>query len=209
MDKSRERQSNFELLRIFAMAVIVIHHACVHSGFTFQKPSLNKIIVEMLEIGGKLGVVIFVLISGYFLIEKKNGVLKKGFMLWGQVFFYSFLFLGMVLFFHEDRLLSTGNILMSIFPVIYRQYWFFSVYIIIYIMFPYINKFARSMEEFEYKKLLIIMIVMWVIIPTLTNQQLESNEILFFLLLYLGGGICVCTEKSINIKNIRCLKSIS
>ena len=90
MDKSRERQSNFELLRIFAMAVIVIHHACVHSGFTFQKPSLNKIIVEMLEIGGKAWRRYFCTDFGLFSYREEKWSIKEGIHVMGTGFLLFF-----------------------------------------------------------------------------------------------------------------------
>ena len=68
------RQSNFELLRIVAMVMIVFHHFAVHGGFNFDSTTLSipRFWFNFIIMGGKTGVNIFVLISGYFLIQSKS-----------------------------------------------------------------------------------------------------------------------------------------
>ena len=70
-----QRDSGLELLRIVAMLLIVCHHFSVHSAlplggnYTGSHP-FNVLWAQWLAFGGKLGVDIFVMISGYFLIAK-------------------------------------------------------------------------------------------------------------------------------------------
>ena len=60
------RQSNIELLRIIAMIFIIAHHFAVHGGFNFSTDiiTVNSLWIQFIKIGGKIGVNIFVLISG-------------------------------------------------------------------------------------------------------------------------------------------------
>ena len=55
------------------MIMIVMHHFAVHGGFEFGGTgvSWNRIWVQILSGGGRLGVDIFILISGYFLINSE------------------------------------------------------------------------------------------------------------------------------------------
>ena len=73
----KERNSSLELLRIISMILIVGYHYSLH-GFdrTLLDYNYNKYILDILMIGGKLGVNCFVLISAYFMIESKI-TLKK------------------------------------------------------------------------------------------------------------------------------------
>lgn len=71
--QAHSRNSNIELLRIISMFLIVVHHMSVH-GFTSAGrwnlqsfPSLNQFLVQFMVIGGKIGVDIFVVITGYYL----------------------------------------------------------------------------------------------------------------------------------------------
>ena len=61
-----KRESNLELLRIIMMILIVAHHFALHGGFDYPKEvvSLNRLWIQLMTIGGKLGVDVFVLISG-------------------------------------------------------------------------------------------------------------------------------------------------
>ncbi len=70
----RHRQSNIELLRIISMILIVAHHFSVHGGFDFSSTSfsVNRLYIQFLAMGGKIGVDIFVIISGYFLITSNK-----------------------------------------------------------------------------------------------------------------------------------------
>lgn len=70
-NKKKIRMSNFELLRILCMFLIVAHHFSVHSTFSNDISVVNLCLVRALRIGGKLAVNVYVLISGYFMISSK------------------------------------------------------------------------------------------------------------------------------------------
>lgn len=63
------RNSSIELLRILAMIMIVSCHFATHGGFSFDVKivSIPRLWWSFIEMGGNLGVDIFVLISGYML----------------------------------------------------------------------------------------------------------------------------------------------
>lgn len=187
--KNKSRSSNFELLRIIAMLMIVAHHFSIHSGFSMKIPPLylNTLFLQFLQFGGKIGVNVFVLISGYFLINTDNIKLKKVIKLWCQIFFYSFI-IYLIFTLTGYQKFNITSFIKSIMPIIYSQYWFASSYFILYLFVPYINKLVKNIEKVSYKKLLVLMFVLWSILPTLTKQKLYMNEILWFLFLYLVAG---------------------
>ena len=82
LKKPKIRESNIELLRILAMIMIIAHHFACHSNFDFPltEVTFNRVWIQFMHLGGKIGVDVFVLISGYFLINQKeikvNKVLK-------------------------------------------------------------------------------------------------------------------------------------
>ena len=86
----KERFSNIELLRIFAMLLIIAFHYAFKGGFVYESLSVNKMIINVLTMFGELGVNLFVLISGYFMI---NGTFrwKKVISICLQVYFYNWL----------------------------------------------------------------------------------------------------------------------
>lgn len=80
--QGKERQSNFELLRIIAMLFIVTHHLLIKGASTcgylqpydYNKDGLFGLFAESLIVGG---VNLFVLISGYFGIRHISKALLK------------------------------------------------------------------------------------------------------------------------------------
>lgn len=75
--KKKNRDSNIELLRIIAMCLIIFHHMALNTGIVDGYSINGNMIFGIIGgIGGKIGVVIFLLITGYFSINKIS-VLKK------------------------------------------------------------------------------------------------------------------------------------
>lgn len=68
------RNSNIEMLRIMSMFLIILHHGTLYSGFDFplQSISISKMCVDILSMGGKIGVSLFILITGYFLSQSEG-----------------------------------------------------------------------------------------------------------------------------------------
>ena len=94
--KIDNRESNFELLRIISMILIVLHHYALHGGL-FQPNNLNEKVGLFILLGGKIGVNVFVIISGYFLVNSKFRI-KKLLQLIGQVYFYAiFIIISLIL----------------------------------------------------------------------------------------------------------------
>lgn len=73
MLNGRERNSNFEILRIICMLLIVAHHFSVHGGFYYDASviSLNRFWIQFLIPCGRVGTNCFVMISGYFLVADR------------------------------------------------------------------------------------------------------------------------------------------
>lgn len=182
-----QRNSSVELLRIVAMLFIVLSHLCVHSGFELSALpfSFNKLLLGWGTLGN-LGVNIFVIISGYFLCVKTVNV--KGISkLLTQVWFYSWvLFAVAVLVFKVD--VSLKSAVTALFPTIFNEYWFFTAYIVLFLLSPFINTLIQSLNRQNFLRLLLCTVVLWVVIPTFTNQPMYGTEIPQFVTLYLIGA---------------------
>jgi surface polysaccharide O-acyltransferase-like enzyme len=187
--QTKGRQSNIELLRIIAMVFIVAHHFSLHVGFTFQSDELtvNRLWIQLIQIGGKIGVNVFVLVSGYFLIKSKAIKTSKILKLWLQIFTYSILLY--FIFVHSGTVaFSKKDLIEHILPITFSQWWFASAYFVLYLIFPYLNKLLMSLEKMQFQKLLVLLFFIWCIIPTFTEQSFESNYLLWFVFLYALAG---------------------
>lgn len=188
MKKNKGRNSNIELLRIISMFLIVCHHYTVHGAIDFNILSLstNKLILQALSFGGKLGVNLFVLISGYFLIEQKNDI-KKAIILWLDVSIYSICILLIFIPFQGD--IGIKTIIKSILPIPFNTYWFVTTYFVILLLCKYLNTFIKSLDKTNLDELIIISTIILSALPTLkissfSNSTLIINNTCWFILLY-------------------------
>ena len=181
----RMRASNFELLRLLAMLMIIFHHFAVHGGFFFDTEfiSINRIWIQFITIGGKLGVNIFVLISGYFLVDEQKLRLKKIFKFWGQIVFYSVIIYLLFLVINNQSI-SITRVIKSILPITVDYWWFASTYFVMYIASPFLNILLRNMSKQIYKYYLLIMFILWSLLPSVTTMSYQSNELWWFVFLY-------------------------
>ena len=104
-----------------------------------------------------------------------------------QVWFYS-LVLAPICYFVFDVNMSYSDIFRIVLPTIYVEYWFFTAYIVLLILSPFINLLISNMSRSNFNKLLLCMLILWVVIPTITEKNMYGREIPQFLLLYLLGA---------------------
>ncbi len=185
----KKRQSNIELLRIIAMLIIVAHHVAVHSGFGFPSDTVtfNRLWIQFIQIGGKVGVNIFVLISGYFSVTSPALSHNKTVKLWLQIFTYSasLYLIAMVAF---DEALTMKGAFKNFMPVTHSKWWFAGTYFILLLLSPFINRLLNSLDKKAYGKFLLITGLCWCVMPSLINQRVQSNSLLWFVFLYSLAG---------------------
>ncbi|MBQ8177222.1 MAG: acyltransferase family protein [Oscillospiraceae bacterium] len=199
-----KRQSNFELLRIVAMLMIVFFHFSVHgeNAFISDNVSFNEVWANILGFGGKLGVNIFVFISGYFMIESENTKPSKVINMWLQLFFYSVVcFIAAIIFFPQGEYeLGMKSIIKAAFPVSYSSWWFATQYIILYIFSPYLNKLLKQLNKREYINFLAIATVILSILAFILPESIynDSDFATFIYLYSIAGYIKLWSEKDNN-----------
>lgn len=182
---TKERQSNLEFLRIISMLLIVAHHYSIHGKFGFETTSItfNRLWVQFISVGGKLGVDVFILITGYFMLDAQFKW-KKILNIWMQVCFYSILCFTAFHILNPSEFTIT-TFIKAVFPVIFSQYWFATSYIGLLLLAPFVNVVVNSMSRHQYVKLLSVLFVIWSVIPTLTTGSIGYSDLGFFLFLYL------------------------
>lgn len=190
-DNKMERNSSIELLRIISMLMIVFCHFAYNGGFQWENSTITitRLWYNFIIMGGKVGVDIFILISGFFLINQKKEIFqfKKILKFWGQLFFYSVI-LSLIYCIINKNQFSIKLIIKSFFPITFSTWWFASCYFVLYLFHPFLNKLLHNLDKKTYQYLLILAVVCWSIIPTLTTSQFQSNSLLWFITLYSIAG---------------------
>lgn len=153
-----ERNSNIEILRIISMLLIVGYHMITNG---LIKPNyliyssgtiFNKITSLIFFPAGRIGVMLFFMITGYFLIEKDSSSAKKVIIktayyciLLNILFIFSQYFFGIygkTLSFNWKTYLQKNMLI----PFSSGMHWFCTNYIILVIFLPVINKFLRKLS---------------------------------------------------------------
>ena len=157
----KQRNSNIELLRIIAMFMIIASHYPHGLSGTDLGYGANRYFYSIFTAFGQVGVGIFLLIMGYFMIDQKM-TLKRFLRLYLDVICYSIVVF--VLFAAFGRQYITLKlILKSFLPLLYVNWWYFTTYVIIMLFSPWLNKMLKSLEIDEYKKLIVDLVVVFTV----------------------------------------------
>ena len=187
----KERNSNFEILRIIAMFLIIAHHFGAHTNWI----NGTTAVVKAFQVGGKLGVNLFVLISGYFLVSGKFK-LKKLIRLVLEVMFYSVgIYLLMCALGKTEFKLN--ELIYYCMPLTNKIYWFATTYVIMYCLAPFINSIIKNVTKNQYICLLIGLITLQSIIPIITHKS-YLGEVGWFITLYLIAGFIRTYDVKVN-----------
>lgn len=195
--KNKQRVSKFELLRIIAMFLIVLHHSIIHGVFAVGINNeinypVNTIVSTILGMGGRIGVYLFVLVTGYFMIYS-HITLAKIIKLWLPIFFWSILlysFVGIMI----NNEFSIKNIITSFFPIIFNQYWFMTVYVFMYCLIPFLNVLVNNINN-EKKKIYFLFLGFVIIFTQISNNlfggmgAIGSNLLAFSFMYCIGAMI--------------------
>lgn len=206
INQQNHRKSNIEMLRIVAMIMIIAHHIAVHSSFNFAFDSIsfNRLWIQFIQMGGKIGVNIYVLISGYFLITANSVKTNKIIKLWLQIFTYSVgIFLVIVLV--SPQSFEIKALIKNILPITFSKWWFASTYFMLYLISPYINKLLNSFNKKTYQRFLVLLFFCWCLIPTFLSNYWQSNELLWFVFLYALAGYVRLYIDIASFKSSRCI----
>ena len=182
-----QRQSNFEILRIISMFLIVLSHSVIHGNFKGESNLVfNNYILLAIPLGAKIGVNCFVLISGYFMVDKPIKY-NKLYKLILQIFMYSFLFC-VVLIGIGKLPFSFKLLVKSALPIITTQYWFATNYVLLYILTPYLQLLVKMMSKKQHFDLIVILLVIWSVLPTLLLGDPGYSNLGWFICMWLTAA---------------------
>lgn len=185
----KTRKSNFELLRIISMIMIILHHYSYHGG-SFNLPiGPAKYVSQLFFVGGSLGVTLFMLISSYFLIDTKFSI-KRILRIWFEIFFYC-AGISIICYFAKVQTFTYKTWLQVLLPITFNATWFGIAYLFICFVSPFMNRLINSLSKRNYSALICVLFVFFVAIPTITfpaPQRVCFNVVSWFVCMYFLAG---------------------
>lgn len=189
MKEKEIRQSNFELMRLISMFLIVLGHVIIHSNICEHVTPQIKVFLIFIEILCYVHVNSFLLLSGYFQY-KSSFKLRKVLGLFGLIAFYNIVInLTLQLLGFID--LSIPDLLRNMFFLNLSSYWFIARYIILYCLSPYINILIDNLSKRDCKKMIFVLFIFTSILPYFTNGLFIGNDgynLVNFVFLYIIGA---------------------
>ncbi len=193
-NKTRIRNSNIELLRIVSMIIIVAHHYVVHGvmmnyAVWARGSSFNRIFSAFLIPGGQVGVAVFFMISGFFLIRKSVVNFRGLLRIVLECAFYGWLslviFIAAYIANYRIPNIATKDLIYlvvrSIFlPASSGLWWFVSAYILLVLFSSIINMFLNNLSK---RGLIYALAVQWIfyyIIGSLGSYYFDLYKAIFF-----------------------------
>lgn len=188
------RNYKIDFLRVASMLLIIIQHYVVwgvkpsqHALFDTSSVwgGVNLLTMEILYLFSCIGVNCFVMISGFFMINRSDFRWKSMINLWVITMFYS-----VVLYLITVAL--TGNfdqkeLLNCTLPIWSRQYWFISTYMAVMLLAPFLSKLAIGLSKKSYQVLLFIMFGLSFVAPY-GKQFAGGTSVMWMTFVFLFAG---------------------
>lgn len=187
-----KKQSNFQLLKIIAMVMIVAHHLVSQNTFNVDTEivglTINKLLLQVLGNNAFIANNLFFLISAWFLSSKADDSvnLKYSFASCARleriVLFYSISLLLLTSIFKGG--VNVALILKSVFPTLFGLWWYPTTYIVFLLIWPFYHKGLKALDDDDLKKCIIVMLGIWSVSTLIPYVDLGANNFCAFLMLY-------------------------
>ncbi len=201
MAAKKERQLNYELLRIIAMLMIVCLHY-LSKGKILGDPARADMgatgyTAWFIEAFCLVAVNVYVLISGYFSGGKKlqaltaRAILQRPVRVWGQVITYSVLIGGIALLVGWQEF-NIYQVFQYCFPLVTEHYWFATSYVVLCLLMPFLDAGIDRLQKQAFQGLLAGLLLIFSIAKTILPMQLPWDkggyDAYWFVILYLTGA---------------------
>lgn len=198
-----ERNYGLDLLKAISMLMVVFLHTLGHGGILNSciPLSVNYEIAWGLEIACFGAINCYALISGYAGIGarfKVSNIVK----LWIRVFFVS-CSISILFAVIKPETLNIYVILKTIFPVMFKRYWYFTAYFGMFFFIPILNYIVNHMEEKLVKYFLICLFVVFSVLQTMFHSDAfltyNGYSTIWLSICYILGGYIKKYQNRVNV----------
>ena len=190
-----ERQSNFELLKICAMIMIVAHHFVAKNALNVDTDIIgittNKLFLQFIGNHAFIGNNLFFMCSAWFLVNKDGEVssypqrqLRHIWTMEKAMLFYSLCSWLVFRFFIKSDEATNSLLFKSVFPLSTNLWWYPTCYAAFLLIQPFYHKGLSALGEKSLNKLLLTFFVIWSISTIIPFFDYGSSNFLCFIVLY-------------------------
>ncbi len=183
-ENAKVRFSGVELLRILAIFLICTYHAIqtTEGILNYSQNNFGMMILKILSYAGKVGNLLFIICSSYFLLEsthvKKNKVLK---ILFDSMLISIIIFLFFVFFGHK---FTYEEAIKHFFPDYYQLVWFVPFYCIFYLIHPLLNIVINNISQKQHFSICLFIFFFYGFLVLFFGFTLGVNILIYFVFIY-------------------------
>lgn len=193
----RQRDSGIELLKIFAIFVIVINHTVQsltneaynipNNGFVIDisraTTNIQCILLQIFRHFGVLGNSVFFICSAWFLLKSKNWNKKKWLFMVIEIWVVSIvIFIITYIILHGN--ISIGIIISSLFPTTFGNNWYMTCYLLFYPIHPILNSIVNMMNQRQLFRSTLVMVFLYVFMNFINCSWFFSSAIILWITIY-------------------------
>lgn len=197
MIQKSERRSGIELLKIFAIFLIIVNHVvqtlCEPNEYipyqdyllNIENPTGSAVIVVLaiLRYSGSLGNTLFFVCSAWFLLDKEVSNKRKLYFMAADLWVFSILFLLVTLIMSGGRI-APQLIVKSVFPVIFSSNWYVTCYILFSLICPFLNWIITKMTQVQLLESSIFGGVLYLLMNWIKTDLFFSSSLILWVTLY-------------------------
>ena len=191
------RDSGIELLKIFAIFVIVINHTVQsltneaynipNNGFVIDisraTTNIQCILLQIFRHFGVLGNSVFFICSAWFLLKSKNWNKKKWLFMVIEIWVVSIvIFIITYIILHGN--ISIGIIISSLFPTTFGNNWYMTCYLLFYPIHPILNSIVNMMNQRQLFRSTLLMVFLYVFMNFINCSWFFSSAIILWITIY-------------------------
>lgn len=191
------RDSGIELLKIFAIFVIVINHTVQsltneaynipNNGFVIDisraTTNIQCILLLIFRHFGVLGNSVFFICSAWFLLKSKNWNKKKWLFMVIEIWVVSIvIFIITYIILHGN--ISIGIIISSLFPTTFGNNWYMTCYLLFYPIHPILNSIVNMMNRRQLFRSTLVMVFLYVFMNFINCSWFFSSAIILWITIY-------------------------
>lgn len=191
------RDSGIELLKIFAIFVIVINHTVQsltneaynipNNGFVIDisraTTNIQYILLQIFRHFGVLGNSVFFICSAWFLLKSKNWNKKKWLFMVIEIWVVSIvIFIITYIILHGN--ISIGIIISSFFPTTFGNNWYMTCYLLFYPIHPILNSIVNMMNQRQLFRSTLVMVFLYIFMNFINCSWFFSSAIILWITIY-------------------------
>lgn len=192
-----ERHTGIELLKIFAIFLIITNHVVqtlsspneyvFNNGYiidiSLATDNIKYIILAMLRYSGVLGNNLFFISSAWFLLDKKVSDKKKLYFIMADVWIISVLFL-ISAFVTNHGSISAKLIIKSLFPITFSNNWYVTCYILFCLLYPFLNMIIYKMTHIQLFRTSILLALLYIFMNYIKDKLFFSSALILWVSIY-------------------------